>query len=57
MKRSYREFIQDILNSINDIESFLHGVSFESFESNKEKTLAVIKLLEIIGEALTYSPA
>jgi uncharacterized protein with HEPN domain len=56
MKRSYREFLQDILNAINDIESFLNGVNFKSFESNKEKTLAVIKLLEIIGEAVKNIP-
>lgn len=31
MKRSYREFLQDILDAIAKIESFLDGISFEDF--------------------------
>lgn len=56
MKRSYREFLQDILDAIAKIESFLDGISFEDFQLNKEKILAVIKLLEIIGEAARNIP-
>ena len=56
MKRSYREFLQDILDAIAKIESFLDGISFEDFQLNKEKILAVIKLLEIIGEAVRNIP-
>ncbi|MBR8833067.1 MAG: DUF86 domain-containing protein [Stigonema ocellatum SAG 48.90 = DSM 106950] len=35
---------------------FVNGVSYEAFESNREKTLAVVKLLEIIGEAVKKIP-
>ncbi len=56
MKRSYKEYLQDILNSIAEIESFVNGVNFEDFQANREKTLAVVKLLEIIGEAVKNIP-
>ena len=56
MKRSYTEFLQDILDAIAEIELFMTGVSFHTFESNREKILAVVKLLEIIGEALKKIP-
>ena len=40
MKRSYREFLQDILDAIAEIELFMTCVSFHTFESNREKILA-----------------
>jgi uncharacterized protein with HEPN domain len=46
MKRSYTEFLQDILDAITEISLFVNGVSYEAFESNREKTLAVVKLLK-----------
>ncbi len=52
MKRSYTEFLQDILHAITEIGLFVNGASYEAFESNREKTLAVVKLLEVIGEAV-----
>ena len=56
MKRSYTEFLRDILDAIAEIEAFVKDVSFEAFELNREKTLAVVKLLEIIGEAVKKIP-
>jgi len=44
MKRSYTEFLQDILDAITEIGLFVNDVSYEAFESNREKTLAVVKL-------------
>ena len=56
MKRNYREYLQDILDAINEIESFLDGISFEDFQSNRIKVLAMVKLLEIVGEAVCKIP-
>jgi uncharacterized protein with HEPN domain len=56
MKRSLLDFLQDILEAITEIESFTECVDFESFELNREKTLAVVKLLEIVGEAVKQIP-
>lgn len=56
MKRSLFEFLQDILEAIADIESFVENIDFKSFVASREKTLAVVKLLEIIGEAVKKIP-
>ena len=39
MKRNYLEFLQDILDAINEAEFFVDGVSFDVFASNREKNL------------------
>jgi hypothetical protein len=44
MKRSFAEFLQDILEAITEIESFMVSVSFVDFRVNREKVLAVVKL-------------
>ena len=55
-KRSLLQFLQDILEAITEIESFTNGLEFQSFVKNREKILAVVKLLEIIGEAVKKIP-
>jgi len=45
-------FLADILIYAKKILSFTSGVSWEAFETNEEKQLAVIRCLEIIGEAV-----
>jgi uncharacterized protein with HEPN domain len=56
MKRSYTEFLQDIVDAIDEAQSFVEGISFDVFASNREKILAIVKLLEIIGEAVKKIP-
>ena len=40
-----------MLEAISDIEKFIEDVSEEDFYKNKEKQYAVLRALEIIGEA------
>ncbi len=49
-------FLEHILDSIKDVELFLKGVSKEKFLKNKEKQYAVIRGIEIIGEAVKNIP-
>lgn len=56
MKRSYTEFLQDIIDAIDEAKSFVNGISFDVFASNREKILAIVKLLEIIGKAVKKIP-
>jgi uncharacterized protein with HEPN domain len=49
-------FIEHILENIVDIEKFIEGVDKEDFLKNKEKQNAVIRSLEIIGEAAKNIP-
>jgi uncharacterized protein with HEPN domain len=49
--RKDKAYLQDILDGIADIERFLEKVTEEEFYRNKEKQYAVLRALEIIGEA------
>lgn len=52
MKRNERLFINDILVSISNIEKFSKGLTKEEFINNVEKQSAIIRQIEIIGEAV-----
>ena len=56
MKKEISVFISHILNSIIKIESFVNGVSKEDFYNNEEKQSAVVRQIEIIGEAVKNLP-
>jgi uncharacterized protein with HEPN domain len=56
MKRDINLFIQDILENIKDIESFSKGLTIKEFEKNKLKQNAIIRSLEVIGEAVKNIP-
>lgn len=51
-RRSSRIYLQDILQSIHYIQEFLNGITEDEFYSNIEKQDAVLRRLEIIGEAV-----
>jgi uncharacterized protein with HEPN domain len=46
-----KERLGHILDSIKSIELFCEGITFNSFQKNYMLQLAVVKLLEVIGEA------
>lgn len=56
-KREYRDYLHDIMNSVNDIESFVEGMTFEQFEKDRKTLNAVVRSMEIIGEAAKNIPA
>jgi uncharacterized protein with HEPN domain len=56
IKRIYIDYVQDILESIKDIESFIKGHNFESFSSDKKTINAVTRSIEVIGEASKKIP-
>ncbi|MFO7846481.1 DUF86 domain-containing protein [Rhodohalobacter sp.] len=55
-KRKPDVYLQDILESIEHIQKFLGGVSEDEFYENVEKQDAVLRRLEIIGEAVKHLP-
>ena len=55
-KRKPDVYLQDILESIGHIQRFLDSVSEEEFYKNVEKQDAVLRRLEIIGEAVKHLP-
>jgi len=56
MKKDPKIFIEHILESIERIEEYTKGLSKEEFLSSGEKQDAVIRRIEIIGEAVKNLP-
>ncbi len=49
--RPYLLFLEDIVSSIQKIEDYIGGMSFEGFLGDNRTVDAVLRNLEIIGEA------
>src|SRR3989338_10972852 len=56
MKRDIGLFIEDILNSIKHIENFSRNLDKDRFSKNNLRQSAIIRQLEIIGEAVKNIP-
>ncbi len=56
MNNNSRAFLQHIIDSIEAIEGYLSGLSEQTWLSSLEKQDAVIRRLEIIGEAVKNLP-
>jgi len=56
MTKEFRDYIFDIQEAMNDIEDFISDMSFEEFQSDKKTSNAVIRSIEIIGEAAKRVP-
>lgn len=56
MSRNYKLYLNDIIRSINQIEEYTKGVTQDDFLSNQLLQDAVIRNLELIGEAVKNLP-
>ncbi len=56
MKRDYELFIKDILDCINKIDSFTDKMNFEEFMKDEKTKSAVVRELEVMGEAVKNIP-
>jgi uncharacterized protein with HEPN domain len=56
-RREYRDYLHDILDAVSDIEDFVEGIGFEQFEKDRKTLNAVVRSIEIIGEASKNVPA
>ena len=54
--RDFRIYLRDILAAIEGIESFTAGMTFDDFALDDKTASAVLRKLEIIGEAATTIP-
>lgn len=54
--RDHTLFIQDILLAIERIESFITGMDYDAFVGDDKTLSAVVRKLEIIGEAVKQLP-
>lgn len=49
--RDYMDYLQDILDAVNDTENFVDDMTYEEFIKNRKTLNAVVRSIEIIGEA------
>ena len=56
MIREYKLFLQDILDAINDIDSFVKGMNFMDFCRDEKTKSAVVWKIEVVGEATKNIP-
>jgi len=54
--RKWPRRIEDILDAIEEIQSFVRGMSFEDFRHDTKSVKAVTADLAIIGEAVSHIP-
>lgn len=56
INRSHKLYLEDILTAIEKIENYISGMSYDSFIENPMACDAVIRNLEVIGEAARNIP-
>lgn len=56
MPRDYKAYLRDISDSAQRIERYVKGLEYEDFHSNELVRDAVVRNLEIIGEAVKNIP-
>jgi uncharacterized protein with HEPN domain len=56
MTRDHRDFVNDLHQAISDIESFTEGMERDSFLRDRKTINAVIRSLEVLGEAARNIP-
>ena len=55
-ERTFSDYLQDMLNACLKASSFISDISFEEFVRDEKTQFAVIRALEIIGEASKKVP-
>ena len=56
MSRNISLYIKDILENMRDAREFIRGMSYEQFAADKRTVNAVLRSIEIIGEATKNVP-
>lgn len=56
MKREIGDYIEDIIDAMDKAMNFVKNISYEEFTRDDKTIFAVIRALEIIGEAVKNIP-
>ncbi len=56
MKREAIDFINDIVEAIEDLDKFIEGSDYETFQKDKKTVYSVVRAIEIMGEAAKNIP-
>jgi uncharacterized protein with HEPN domain len=55
-RREIVDYLDDIRTAIADVKEFTNGMTFEEFAVDKKTVNAVIRSLEVLGEATKHIP-
>ena len=56
MKEEFLDYIEDIIEAIDDAMSFVKGMEYDDFLKDRKTIYAVTRAIEIIGEAVKKIP-
>ncbi len=56
MKVEFLDYIEDIVEAMDDAVSFVEGMRYDDFVKDRKTIYAVIRAIEIIGEAAKKIP-
>ena len=55
-ERDVRDFLVDILDNARKLKSFIAGLTFEEFQADEKTQYAIMRAVEVIGEATKRLP-
>ena len=56
MPRDYKVYLQDVVDAAGKVRSYTTGQSFKAFSEDTKTVDAVVRNLEVIGEAIKQVP-
>lgn len=56
MSRNVAVYLRDILQNMQDAREFIGDLSYEQFVKDKKSFNAVVRAIEVIGEAVKHVP-
>ena len=57
MIREYKDYLMDLIEAIDKMEQFAKDLTYEDFKKDEKTIFAVIRALEVMGEAAKKIPA
>jgi uncharacterized protein with HEPN domain len=54
--RNYKDYLKDILEAVNDVHVFIGELTYDEFIKDRKTLNAVVRSIEIIGEASKNIP-
>jgi uncharacterized protein with HEPN domain len=55
-ERTYLDYLNDMLDALEKAQQFVQGLSYDQFAKDEKTNFAVVRALEIIGEAAKRIP-
>ncbi|MBI3583248.1 MAG: DUF86 domain-containing protein [Nitrospinae bacterium] len=55
MDRDYKDYLKDILDAIEKAQRFVADMDYNNFTNDDKTIFAVVRALEVIGEAVKHT--